>query len=222
MSQFIKQWSQEFENKGIPSSFRQTPSNSVIWFEEYLKTQMLKPGRLLDLGAGKGRNAVHLAKNGFQLSCLDLITENITQIKQENPSIDARVHDLSTPLPYPDEQFDYAIDVFCFNHLTETNGIQNYLKELKRVLKKRGIYHLSLASVDDGFYGPLLATSANPQAHLVTDPHISIQSLLYTRKEVEKLFSGFSLLEFYEKRNIGPMHGKLYARCVLSFIFELQ
>ncbi len=219
MNHFMELWSQEFQKKGIPSSFRQTPANSVIWFEDYLKNQNLRPGHLLDLGAGKGRNGFHLANNGFQVSCIDLLQENIDHIRQENPAIDAKVHDLSTPFPYKDNQFDYAIDIYSFKFLTTPSAIKNYIQELKRVLKPGAIYHLSLASIDDGFYGPLLSLAPNSE-RLITDPHTQIQSILYTRKEVEKLFAGFNLLEFYEKRNLGPMHGKLHARCVLSFLFE--
>ena len=214
-------WTREFQKKGIPSSFRDTPSNSVLWFEEYIRSHSLKPARLLDLGSGLGRNAIHLAKSGFQVSCLDMLDANIQHIKQTGLKIDARCHDLSTPFPYAEEEFDYAIDVFCFTHLVTGPAIQNYIQELKRVLKKGGIYHLSLASTEDGFYGPLLTGSPRPQDRLVIDPNTQIPSILYQRKEIEKLFSNFTLLEFFEKRNMGPMHGKLYSRRILSFIFKL-
>ncbi len=218
MNQFMELWVKEFEKKGIPSSFRESPSNSVLWFEEFLRTQNLKPGKLLDLGAGKGRNAIHLANNQFKVTCIDLIKENIQYITEKN--IDAKVHDVTTPLPFANEAFDYAIDVFCFKHLVDTSAIHNYIDELKRVLKKGGIYHLSLASIDDGYYGPLLKTSPSPVQRLIVDPETNIPSILYYKKHIEELFKGFTLLEFFEKKNMGPMHGKLYVRCVLSFIFQ--
>jgi ubiquinone/menaquinone biosynthesis C-methylase UbiE len=218
MNQFMELWAKEFEKKGIPSSFRQTPSNSVLWFEEYLKSQHMQPGKLLDIGAGKGRNAIHLAKNRFQVSCIDLLQENVSYISEQN--IDAKVHDISEKFPFPDSEFDYVIDVFCFKHLTEHAPIQNYLAELKRVIKKGGVYHLSLASIDDSYYGPLLNNSPRPLDRMIVDPVTQIPSILYHQKHIEMLFKGFTLLEFYEKKNMSPMHGKLYARSILSFIFE--
>jgi ubiquinone/menaquinone biosynthesis C-methylase UbiE len=210
-------WLAEYLKKGIPSSFRETPSHSVLWFEEYLRSHGKKQGKLLDLGAGKGRNALQLKKNGFSLSCLDMVEANIQAIREKAPDIDARCHDLAKPFPYPDNNFDYAIDIFCFKHIIDAKAIQNYLSELKRVLKKGAIYHLSLASVQDGYYGPLMKGSRH-----IVDPATQIPSILYSRTDVENLFEGFELLEFFEKKNLGPMHGKAYVRCILSFIFEVK
>lgn len=222
MNQFMELWTREFQNKGLPSSFRETPSNSVIWFADFLRHQALLPDKLLDLGSGLGRNAIYLAKQGFTVSCLDILPENIARIQAANKEIEARVHDIATGLPYEEGTFAYAIDVFCFSHLTEKEAIQTYLQEIKRVLKKGGIYHLSLASTEDGYYGPLLCESPRRSERIVVDPQTQISSILYQRKQVETLFTGFNLLEFYEKRNMSPMHGKLYARCILSFIFEVS
>ncbi|MDE3046089.1 MAG: class I SAM-dependent methyltransferase [Verrucomicrobiota bacterium] len=213
-------WEIEYTKKGIPSSFKEEPSQAVVRFEEYLQKRSLKPGAVLDLGCGKGRNSFYLRKNGFQVTCVDLLEENIQAVKKANLGIDARQHDLAKPFPFADGQFDYAIDIFCFKHLIEESTQKNYLQELKRVLKRGGLYLLTLASVEDGFYGPLLHQSGSPQEHLVVDPFSKIRSILYRREEVEKKFRGLDLIEFSEKRSLGVMHGMQYVRCVLTFIFE--
>ncbi|MES2272654.1 MAG: class I SAM-dependent methyltransferase [Chlamydiota bacterium] len=220
MTSIQELWKREFLQKGIPSSYRETPSHSVVWFEEFLRQHAYPKGALLDVGCGRGRNAFFLKKNGFSVSGLDFVEENIQTIRASTPDIDARCHDLSQPFPFKNEQFDYAIDVFCFNHLVEEKAQQNYLMELKRVLKKGGLYLLSLASVEDGFYGPLLQKSPQTLEKQIIDPYTKISAILYRREEIEKKFAGFQLLEFSEKRNLDQMHGMRHVRCVLSFIFE--
>lgn len=213
-------WELEYTKKGIPSSFKEEPSQAAVRFDEYLRQRSLKPGALLDVGCGKGRNAIYFKKNGFQVSCLDIVSENVRAVQEAGLSIDAKCHDLAHPFPFADKQFDYAIDIFCFKHLVDERAQQNYLQELKRVLKRGGLYLLSLASVEDGFYGPLLKKSPHPEKKLIVDPFSKIRSILYRREEIEKKFKGFDLLEFSEKRSLGIMHGMQYVRCVLTFIFE--
>jgi SAM-dependent methyltransferase len=215
-------WKNEYKQKGIPSSYLEGPSQCVLWFEEYIRQHSLKKGSALDIGCGRGRNAFYLSRSGFRVSCLDLVEENIANIQSAAKEIDAKCHDLTKPFPYSNGHFDYAVDVFCFKHLAEEEARNHYLWELKRVLKKGGVYLLSLASVEDGFYGPLLGQSPNPAQRLVIDPYSNIPSILYRREDVEKFFKGFNLLEFSEKRSIGQMHTKQYIRCVLSFLFESE
>ncbi len=51
-------WQKEYEQKGIPSSYKIEPSQTISEFNLFLKQHNVAPGRLLDLGCGKGgRNA---------------------------------------------------------------------------------------------------------------------------------------------------------------------
>jgi hypothetical protein len=166
------------------------PTHSVLWFEDYLRFHSHKPGKLLHLG-GQDRNDIYMSSLGFQVTNADRI---------------------------PSETFDYAMDIFNFKQIIDEAEIQNYLNQLKHSLKKGGIYHLSLTGLQDGYFGPLLAASPNPR-RLVTDPHTQESSILYSRKDIENLFKGFQLLEFMEKKNLAPLHGQIFTRSVLSFIF---
>jgi SAM-dependent methyltransferase len=211
-----KQWEKEFKKKGIPSSYKEEPSQSALWFAEHLSKH--PKGSMLDIGCGKGRNSFFFHERGYRVSCIDFVGDNISHIKRANPKIDARRHDLANPFPFADAEFDSAIDIFCFKHLVKEPARQNYLSELKRIVK--GTFLLSLASVEDGFYGPLLQYSPSPEKRLIVDPFTGIPSILYGKEDVLRLFEGFQLVAFNEKRNKGPMHGKEYDRCILSFIFQ--
>lgn len=72
----------------------------------------LAPGRALDLACGAGRNALFLAKNGWDVVAVDGSPEAIRVIKQRmkhvGVSIETHVVDLETALPlaFDDASFD--------------------------------------------------------------------------------------------------------------------
>lgn len=55
-------WEEEYQRKGIPSSFRKDPAKPVIEFLAWLKKQKNLSGNLAaDIGCGLGRNSFYLA-----------------------------------------------------------------------------------------------------------------------------------------------------------------
>ena len=78
----------------------------------------LPRGRTLDVAMGTGRNAIYLAKMGFEVEGVDTssqaIEEALVHAQEEGVSIQTRVEDLKK-IPYIDEE---AYDlVICFNYL---------------------------------------------------------------------------------------------------------
>ena len=59
-----------------------------------------KPGRALDVGMGSGRNSLHLASEGWQVTGFDIAREGVEQARREAEKrglrIDARVEDENT------------------------------------------------------------------------------------------------------------------------------
>jgi tellurite methyltransferase len=93
----------------------------------------LPPGRALDLACGAGRNAMWLARQGWDVVAIDGAEEAIRIVREHAPEIDARVIDLEKdlPLPFPDESFD-LIAILFFLH-------RPLYAEARRLLKPGGI-----------------------------------------------------------------------------------
>lgn len=218
-------WSREYEAKGIPSSYETEPSLASRFLHTWLQDRDIQTGRLLDIGCGLGRNSFFFAENGFQVSAIDFAATNIAWLQQEaqrrDLPIEANCLDVGKDQwPFQDRYFRLAIDIFCFKHLVDEDSKRHYKEQLRKVLKQEGLFLLSLASVKDGFYGPLLKQSPKPDRKLIIDPFSQISSLLYTREDIEKEFSDqFALQAFIESHSVSPMHGRDYSRTVLSFIF---
>ena len=93
----------------------------------------LEPGRALDLACGAGRNAIWLARRGWEVVAIDGASEAIRIVREHAPEIDARVLDLESdaPLPFDDETFDLVAILF-FLH-------RPLFAEAKRLVRPGGI-----------------------------------------------------------------------------------
>lgn len=93
-------------------------------------------GRSLDLGCGIGR---------LTQDCgVDISQEMIAKAK---PGKRYKVNDGCT-LPYEDGFFDSVYSVFMFQHIPTKNKL-SYIKEVYRVLKKKGIFRLQFVTYGD-------------------------------------------------------------------------
>jgi SAM-dependent methyltransferase len=114
----------------IPCGRRETHDRGLDMMKKERK------GRVLDVPTGTGSLADRLRKIGFHLVCCDI-----------NPSCfrapDMRVDkgDLNKTLPYRESSFDYVI---CLDGIEHTENPANAIRELRRILKKRGKLFLSL------------------------------------------------------------------------------
>ena len=218
-------WSDEYLRKGIPSSYRQEPTRVVGEFLQFLQKRDHFSGKILDLGAGKGRNGLFFAENGFEVIALDWVAQNVAHmnIKAEESGYQLKAFCQSVVEDWPilNGSIDAAIDIFCYKHVTDKGQQFRYRKNLFTALKPGGYYLISLAADDDGFYGPLLAESPDIGNKLIIDPCSKIGSFLYNFQDIIAEFSeGFDVLFKENYRSTSPMYGKEYSRSVLNLIFQ--
>jgi SAM-dependent methyltransferase len=218
-------WSQEYAAKGIPSSFRDGPSGSVEAFFDYLVEKGVETGTAIDLGCGTGRNSIFLATKGFVVHSIDFVEEMISRFRNDlsrtklSDRITPHCQSVTSPWPVPDRSVDIAIDTFCYKHQIAETDRRAYRDQLTRTMKPGGLFLLTLAGTDDGYYGPLLSSSPNPGGRVIVDPANGIPSVLFTRKDVEDEFRSCISFEFYEhKSKHGLMHGTEYLRSTHLFI----
>lgn len=109
---------------------------------------------ILDLGCGLGRHSIYFAKEGFEVSALDLSLEGtdnlITWSKREGLDIDVKTADM-LELPYEDNTFDCILAFHVISH-TDTEGAQKIIKEIRRVLKTGGELFITLCSKESGIF----------------------------------------------------------------------
>ncbi len=120
------------------------PSSKVVKFLEFLHDQNIKNGKLIDLGAGKGRNAIYLAKQGFEVYALDYVQQAVDFISliAKKEKLESSLHAVCKPIddvwPFSDNVFDVAIDCFASIDVESRAGRLKYRSELLRTLKPGG------------------------------------------------------------------------------------
>lgn len=78
-------WQAEHSDKAtLPTMANVEPASGVVLFTDFLKQKDVPfTGKAVDIGAGKGRNAVHLAQLGFETYALEYIQAAIDAGKQQ-------------------------------------------------------------------------------------------------------------------------------------------
>ncbi len=216
-------WSREYSNKGLPSSFRDLPSEAVKYFVDFIRKLGVGGGTAVDIGCGTGRNSLYLARCGFDVYSIDMVPEMVDKLrrKSEEQKLSGRLHPMCASVTdrwqLGDGIVDMAVDTFCYTHQMTGRDKDFYREELGRVMRRGGFYLLTLPGVDDGYYKMFL----KPQSKAIVDPVNSIPMILYEKEDVEAEFGGaFELLDYMHKPHRNMMHGKEYDRSTHQFIFR--
>jgi SAM-dependent methyltransferase len=143
------------------------PWNSVPWnWRENTDSTWLEPSeesyylvehwaaagfrKMLDLGCGLGRHALLFARNGFEVSALDLSSEAVgsltTQAAREGVSAQTMTGDMHE-LPYADASFDCLLAYHVISHTTRT-GMERIIGEMLRVLRPGAEFFFTICSKD--------------------------------------------------------------------------
>jgi SAM-dependent methyltransferase len=114
--------------------------NLVAWFGGGL----LAPGRVLELGCGNGRNAVHLASLGCTVDAVDFSQRAVEWTEQRAKSAGATVAVQRCSVldaTFKKGSYDLVYDSGCFHHLPPHRR-GGYVELVDRALKPGGSYGL--------------------------------------------------------------------------------
>ena len=93
---------------------------------------------ILDIGAGTGRYSFDLAEKGHNLTAVELVNKNVSQIKMAETSVKAFQGDARNLKKFKDNSFDIALLFGPTYHLIDHNEKLQAILEAKRVLRKGG------------------------------------------------------------------------------------
>jgi SAM-dependent methyltransferase len=179
--------------------FGDKPSNFAMFCYNYIKLDK-NIKKILDLGAGHGRDSIFFALNGFEeVDAIDysaVAVEIINKIaKEKRLPISAKVFDIKKkPLPYPDGYFDVVYSHMLLNMRFSEDELYFILSEIKRVLKPNGFNLFSVRNHNDKFYGK--GQEIEKGIYEINE----FQIRFFTENDIQSLVTseGFEILEIKE------------------------
>ena len=157
--------------------------------------------KVLELGAGHGRDTTFFASNGIQVvEALDYsvaAVEILDKIaKEKRLPIKPQIFDVKSPLPFPDCNFNAVYSHMLLNMKFTLDELHFIFSEISRVLKPRGLHFFSVRNHNDKSYGK----GREIDKEGIYDIN-GFQIRFFTEKEVQDLTTngGFELLWIKEE-----------------------
>lgn len=159
MREVLDAQKQHWENalSSKPNMFGELPSDPCRKAAELFKKERWT--KILELGAGQGRDTIFFAQTGFQVYALDYADSGIKAIAEKaeglglSQSITASAHDIRTPLPFKDDYFDgcFSHMLYCMALTTAELGFLS--NETRRVLRPGGLNIYTVRHTNDPDFG---------------------------------------------------------------------
>lgn len=183
-----------------------TPSEKLA---QYLS--LIPKGKILDIGAGEGRNALFLAKHGFEVLCLDVskvAAEKCKKLAEKlNVSVEYEVGDIrkfsSKPCKFS--------GIIC-------NGVLPFMKksQSKKVIEKikewlipEGLIFIVVFTTEDPLYKTYLEEGLKETENdTFFDPKIGDYFCFFQKGELRKSFFNYKILHYSERYFLDKYHGK--------------
>lgn len=147
--------------------------------ERELVRRPVAPGRALDLGCGRGRNARFLARQGFSVVGVDISSLAIADARASSGGLDCSFHTVDLLKdPIPGGPFDLVFDFGCLHTFDSATDRTRCVEVVAEALAPGGLW-LSLVGCTDGpprETGPPRRSAT--QVAAAVEPHFEILSLV--------------------------------------------
>jgi tellurite methyltransferase len=144
----------EQKHKESEGRYNRVTDFARLVYYNFMKNK--KKAAVLDLCCGKGADSIFFHNKGLTVNSMDYSSEAIKQFnatqKRYEIFLSSIVKDISEPLPFQDNSFDFVYSRLGLYYFTEEE-LKNILAEVNRVLKSEGLLLFQVKSVNDKEYG---------------------------------------------------------------------
>tara|TARA_B100001250_G_scaffold15640_1_gene13615 strand:+ start:371 stop:1024 length:654 start_codon:yes stop_codon:yes gene_type:complete len=208
LNQQSQHWEKNFSSK--PEMFGLDPSlpakKSLKFFQEK------KINKIVELGAGLGRDTIFFAKNSIHVNALDYSGSGIKIINEKaekqnlSKYISTKIFDVRKKLPFEDNSIEA-----CFSHMLycmalTLNELENLNNEIYRILKPNGINIYTVRHTNDGDYKKGIHRGEDLYENDGFIVHF------FSKEKVNSLLNGFQNLKL-ENFEEGKFPRKLFFVC---------
>lgn len=210
-TQFWDEFYSERE-KGIPF-FMNVPDENLV---SYFNSNLFKPGKVLELGCGPGRNAIYFAEKGCSVDAVDLSKETLKWAREraiernvEINFIDSNIFNLNLK----DDVYDIVYDSGCFHHIAPHRRI-SYVNLVKKALKPKGFFAIT-CFVPGGELGG--AKISDWEVYRL----FSLKGGLgYSEEKLKSVFKDFNLIEIRKMKEVKQPNEVFGVNGLLTAVFQ--
>ena len=154
LNQQSQLWEKNFSNK--PEMFGLEPSIPAKKSLKLFQNQNIS--KIIELGAGLGRDTIYFAKNSIHVVALDYSQSGIEAINQKAKKnslsnfITTNFFDVRKKLPFEDNSVEACYSHMLYCMALTTSELENLNNEIYRVLKPNGINIYTARHTKDGDY----------------------------------------------------------------------
>lgn len=149
--------------------------------------------KILEIGAGTGRYSISLAKEGFEVTAVELVESNLEVLKKNSSglkNIQSFRGDALDLGRFEDNTFDITLVFGPMYHLYEENDVHRALEEAIRVTKKDGVIFVAFLSAYSILFDNYL------QGNLADGIEENFTEDYKVKHFEEQLFTGYDIVEF--------------------------
>ncbi len=182
------------------------------WISRVIEKELGGQARVLDVGCGGGLLTNHLAKEGYEVSGIDLSKASLDVAEQSDPTNSAKYLCANAcELPFDDGSFDVVCAMDLLEHVEHPELV---ISEAARVLRPRGIFFFH--TFNRTLLSYLLAIKALEWFIPNAPKDIHIYNLFIKPKELQKLCQQVGM----KVESMNGVRPCLTAKVVKQVLFE--
>jgi ubiquinone/menaquinone biosynthesis C-methylase UbiE len=178
------------------------PTSGVVQFVDFLKKRGVKlEGKAVDIGAGKGRNAVYLARLGFEVCALEyikaaaIVGKELAKARSVANNVNYFVTEVDKVWRFPDNYFSIAIDSFSSIDIETMQGREKCRDEMYRTLIPGGFALVNVCSINDEWEKELIEKYPGPEPNSTVWPQNGKFQKDYSEQELREFYKIFEVVE---------------------------
>jgi len=191
LNQQSQHWESNFSSK--PEMFGLEPSTPAKKALKIFKNN--KTNKIVELGAGLGRDSIYFAKNSIHVEALDYSQSGIKNINQKiiknnlSNLIKTKIFDVRKKLPFKNNSIEGVYSHMLYCMALTTSDLESLNKEIHRILKPGGINIYTVRHTNDEDY--------NKGIHRGEDMYENDGFIVhfFSKNKINSLLDGFMNLE---------------------------
>jgi SAM-dependent methyltransferase len=213
-----KIWEEEYKNPYVllPMDSHEASSGVSLFWDSLKEKGNAEKLRGIEMGCGKGRNSIWLAKQGVDMIAFDFSSTAIDEAQKRaavaGVENNARFvfQDATKTWPFESNSFDFAIDCFASTDIESTDGRSFARDEFLRILKPGGYLFVYTLSTDDEFHKEMLEKSPAQEKNAFLHPTIGKFEKVFDREELMEFYKGWKVVEEKRVAKVAKFFGKDY------------